>query len=442
MNILLVSFGAYSQSCNCYIQNADSTFPLVLMSLGTDTGGAPHYRCNNCSSLPIKLPFSFCFYGKEYDTVYINNKGSLSFVNPVFNYSSAGLPAGNDTLLLSAFGADINNRFANSFSGIYYKITPTHMIAQWSTVGYSTFDDDLYNNFQVTITNGADSILPSGNNVSYCYWLMQWASGDSTRGTMGFAGLPAYIGVNKGDHVHYAQFGEFDFPGYSYAGPFDTNSGVYWLNGKSFIFNTCVSGNNIPPVIINPNSCDTISICAGDTALFTTSFLCPQQGQTATLSISSNGVSGLTNTTSNTNSIFSIKVQLIAALKDTGIHHINIVAKDNGSPSLMDSIPYTVIIKNCNIDTGTGINQIIVNNSVTIYPNPNSGKFTIHLLTQSGKPIVEIYNFLGVQVFKEALNNSEANNNISLTGQPSGLYFYRIVNESGDLMGNGKFVIQ
>jgi len=300
-------FRAYAQTCDCYIQSAD-TFPLVHMGLGTDTGGAPYYRCNNCSSLPIKLPFKFCFYGKGYDTVYINNKGSLSFIHPDFNYSNTGLPAGNDTLLLDVFPGDIDNRYSNSFSGIYYKMTPTHLIVQWSTVGYNTFDDDLYDNFQVTITNGNDTILPPGNNVSYCYWLMQWASADSSGGSNGFGGIPTSIGVNKGDHTHYAQIGEFNYPGSAYGGPFNSNGGVYWLINKSFIFNTCVTGNFIPPVLVQQNNCDSIILCADDTATFTVSFLCPQQGQSATLGTYSPGLSGLTTTYTYANAIYIMQI--------------------------------------------------------------------------------------------------------------------------------------
>jgi hypothetical protein len=117
------------------------------MQLGTDTGGAPDYRCNNCSSAAIAMPFNFCFYGKNYDTVYINNKGSITFGSPVFNFSSTGLPAGADTLALNVFYADVDDSATPGY--IYYKVTPTHLIVQWNTVGYNTFDCDLYDNFQI-----------------------------------------------------------------------------------------------------------------------------------------------------------------------------------------------------------------------------------------------------------------------------------------------------
>ena len=409
------------------------------MPLGSDTGGAPLYRCNNCSSAPIKLPFSFCFYGKSYDTVYINNKGSLSFIHPDFTFSSEGLPAGVDTLMLAAFWADINDRAA-PVSHIYYKITPTHMIVQWSNAGYSTFDNDLYDDIQITITNGSDSILTPGNNVSYCYWLMRWASADSSGGSGGFGGLPAVVGVNKGDNIHYAQFGTFNLPGYTYYGPFDTTNELYSLNNNSFIFNTCVTGNNIPPVIENPDLCDTVTMCAGDTFSFPTKFICPQRGQKATLIASSPGLSGLTSDTSSAHSTYTISTKLIAVLKDTGTHLINITATDNSSPPLTNNFPFTVFIKNCN-DTTTGIHEISEFNSANIYPNPNTGKFTIQSASVKGRSIVEINNLLGEKVYSRTIPNGTQFFNIDMSSQVKGIYFIKLYNEN-TLIDVKKVVIQ
>jgi hypothetical protein len=400
------------------------------MVLGTDTGGPPDYRCSNCSSQAIKLPFKFCFYGKMYDTVYINNKGNLSFVNPVFTFSSKGLPAGNDTLMLDGFWADVDNIPA-PLSDIYYKITPTHMIVQWNNVGYNAFDDDLYDDIQITITNGADSILPPGNNVSYCYWLMRWATDG------GFGDATARVGVNKGDNVHYAQFGTFCLPGTKYYGPFDTNSGLYWLDNKSFTFNTCVTGNNIPPVILNPGICDTVTVCAGDSMTFAASFLCPQQSQTATVSASSPGLSGFTTSTSNVNSLYTISCKIVAAIKDTGSYTVNITATDNGSPALTNSVPFTVIIKAC--DSVSGINEVKLNKGFAVYPNPNNGTFIIQSSLIGNGPLAEVYNLLGEKIYSQLYTNYPFS--IDLSSQSKGLYFIKLFNE-GMLVGIEKVVIQ
>jgi hypothetical protein len=438
ISILFLSTHSYSQSCSCYA-TIDTSFALVPMPLGTDTGGAPNYRCNNCSSAPIKLPFSFCFYGKKYDTVFINSKGSLSFIHPDFDFSSKGLPAGTDTLLLGVFDANSDDR-VSPVSAIYYKVTPTHMIVQWSNIGYNTSDADLYNNMQVIITNGSDSILPPGNNVEYCYWLMRWASADSSGGFGGFGGLPATVGVNKGDNVHFAQFGTFFMPGSSYLGPFNTSSGLYWLNNRSFTFNTCVNGNNIPPVIVNPDLCDTLYTCAKDTGLFSVSFLCPQQGQKATISVSSSGLAHVTVDTSSKYSIYNVSCKVTDSLKDTGTHTITITATDNSSPPLTNSISYTVVVaRYC--DTTVGINETVKKDNFAVYPNPNNGKFIIQ--TGNGNIFqdeeAEICDITGRIIYTSKLSGYKTE--INLSSQSKGLYIIKLYNRN-IFVGAEKIIVQ
>jgi hypothetical protein len=392
------------------------------------------------------LPFNFCFYGTEYNSLYINNKGNITFGVPAYDFSTTGFPLGLDTVMVAPFFADISDTppysSSISFAYIFYKITPTHMVVQWNTVGYETFDDDLFDNFQLIITNGSDSILTPGNNVSFCYDLMQWASGDSSGGSAGFGGKPAIAGVNKGDGIHYAKIGTFDLPGYGYIDPFDTNSGVYWLNSKSATFNTCVTGDIIPPVIINPDSCNKFTVCAGDTIVFNAFFVCPQPGQRATLSVGDSGLTGTIPVYGRIDSIYRIACRLIASIHATGTHVIKLTATDNSTPPLSNSRVITVTIDDC---AGLGINDLNNGSSpLTLYPNPNDGCFTLEngKLTGERGPIkLEIYNVLGEKIYTQPfiLHFPVI---LNLSNEPSGIYFYRAIEENGNLLGDGKFVIQ
>jgi hypothetical protein len=216
----------------------------------------------------------------------------------------------------------------------------------------------------------------------------------------------------------------------------------------SFTFNTCVSGNNIPPVIVNPDNCSSYDMCALDTVSFSAMFLCSEKGQKATLTAYSPGLSGLTADTSSRYSIDSIKIQLIAALADTGTHIITIKATDNGSPPLTDSIEVMVTINPCGDtakkDTNTGIRNVAGHNNFTVCPNPSKGKFTIQIgngqrTTDNGMKI-EIYNTLGQQIFRQ-LSIAHYPLAIDLSSQPNNVYFYRIVARDGNLTGDGKLVI-
>ena len=55
---------------------------------------------------------------------------------------------------------------------------------------------------------------------------------------------------------------------------------------------------------------------------------------------------------------------------------------------------------------------------------------------------VEIYNVLGEKVLTEILRTVHDDKVISISKQPNGVYFYRVLNENGNLLGQGKIVIQ
>jgi uncharacterized repeat protein (TIGR03803 family) len=90
-----------------------------------------------------------------------------------------------------------------------------------------------------------------------------------------------------------------------------------------------------------------------------------------------------------------------------------------------------------NINQSSGI--------VNLYPNPNNGIFTIVFghaeLVSASQTIIEIYNMLGENVLTEILHSVQDDNRINLTGQPSGIYFYRVLNQNGGLLGEGKFAV-
>ncbi|HTA27720.1 MAG TPA: T9SS type A sorting domain-containing protein [Bacteroidia bacterium] len=80
-------------------------------------------------------------------------------------------------------------------------------------------------------------------------------------------------------------------------------------------------------------------------------------------------------------------------------------------------------------------------NNVLLFPNPNAGKFNIQLSKLDGKFMLEIYNVLGEKVYSSTLKPS-ALNEISLSSQTSGMYLYRVIDEKGQLQGEGKFIIE
>jgi hypothetical protein len=108
------------------------------------------------------------------------------------------------------------------------------------------------------------------------------------------------------------------------------------------------------------------------------------------------------------------------------------------SGSCSDSTIFKLNVDSCG---PSGINPIVQNESfISLFPNPNRGSFTLSLSNTSEKCTIEIYNVLGQEVKSEELKAK--NETINLTGQPSGVYFYRVLKEDGSLVGTGKVVIE
>ncbi|HXP50499.1 MAG TPA: T9SS type A sorting domain-containing protein [Bacteroidia bacterium] len=79
---------------------------------------------------------------------------------------------------------------------------------------------------------------------------------------------------------------------------------------------------------------------------------------------------------------------------------------------------------------------------VSIFPNPNNGLFTIQSNTAEVNSTVAIYNMLGEKIYTQPLRQAQGDNSIDLSNSPSGIYLYRVLTETGNLISSGKFVIQ
>jgi hypothetical protein len=96
----------------------------------------------------------------------------------------------------------------------------------------------------------------------------------------------------------------------------------------------------------------------------------------------------------------------------------------------------------CNSDADVS-NISSPNPGVLLFPNPNNGKFNIIVSgKEQGISEVEVYNMLGEKVLTETLRSAQGDNSIDLTSQPNGIYVYRVISETGSLIGDGKLIIQ
>ncbi len=117
------------------------------------------------------------------------------------------------------------------------------------------------------------------------------------------------------------------------------------------------------------------------------------------------------------------------------------------SPTLTSS--YTVTGTNANgcsnsnavtvtVDLCTGIQPILTDAAISIFPNPTSGVFTI----QSSEKIsaIEIINLLGEKIYQLSTFNFQLSTNIDLSKERKGIYFIKLISEKGT--ATKKLIIQ
>ena len=73
----------------------------------------------------------------------------------------------------------------------------------------------------------------------------------------------------------------------------------------------------------------------------------------------------------------------------------------------------------------SGIKQVAgINEQVSVYPNPNNGKFTIKL-NEYENTTVEVYNIIGQKIFCQALQTNLTQ--LNLIGFSNGVYQLRVL---------------
>ncbi len=345
----------------------------------------------------MALPFNFQFYGNTMNSFYINNNGNVSFGNPYATFTPSGFPV-SDFPMLAPFWADVDTR--GSGSGlVYYRIEPFRVTVIWDHVGYFGSHYDKLCTFELIFTDGTDPLIGVGNNVAFCYDDMQWTTGDASNGNGGFGGSPATVGANKGDGVNYFLIGRFDHEGTDYDGPGGGSDGVSFLDNNCFSFNSGGSSNNIPPVPQGFPLTQPVEVSLNNVFNLSVSFLSPEIGQITDVVVNvPPGLSGFNYTVSPGN-VCSIDMDVTASAGNLGLHDIEFIATDDGTPPESTTIylsllvsgfmelqvePYSLIESLCQgesstqtitlSNTGDGdIDYTTISTSSWINENPGSG---------------------------------------------------------------------
>ncbi|MFK7921103.1 MAG: nidogen-like domain-containing protein [Bacteroidia bacterium] len=173
-------------------------------------------KCDDCSEL-IVLPFSFSFYGEQYEQVYLNANGNISFGQALSEYTPSDFCL-EGPKMIAPFYADVDIHQCGS---IQYHVDEHSLIITWTEVCHYIARDEptgLTNTFQLILTDGFythihDIALPQRASVLFNYQDMQWTAGHSSGGQEGLGGQPATVGVNQGDGQICFAYGSFDHEG-------------------------------------------------------------------------------------------------------------------------------------------------------------------------------------------------------------------------------------
>ncbi len=384
--------------CDCMVP-LDSTFTLAM--LPNDDESSPF----------IALPFTFDFYGQTYDSVVINNNGNISFLAPYSTFTANPFP---DAMynMIAPFWGDVDTRSANG-GQVWYKLTPNAMIVIWNEVGYFAYHEDLVSTFQLIISDGSDPLVPTGNNVSFCYEDMQWTTGDASSGVGGFGGMAATVGVNTGDGINYFQVGQYDQTGTTFDGPYGATDGVDFLDGQEVYFNVAgAASSNTPPLMISSAICDTIDVYTGDTLVkslnstgFTFAIAGPESNQTINTVITCDAPDALTYTVISVTPEFVVyECEFNATGLSTGFYNVNITATDNGIPVGVTTKSFVVEVI---YDDALGMN-VLNKNDFKLYPNPTSGNTTIQLGSEVSNATVVVSDFSGKMLMTNEIENTSS----------------------------------
>jgi len=91
---------------------------------------------------------------------------------------------------------------------------------------------------------------------------------------------------------------------------------------------------------------------------------------------------------------------------------------------------------------GLGNISSVASSAFYLYPNPNSGEFIVKGEMLKVNSIIEVYNILGAKIYSNELSTFNSQLSIDLSNNASGIYLYRIITNNGELIKEGKLVIE
>lgn len=156
------------------------------------------------STAAVEIPFDLKFFGTEYETLYVNNNGNVTFNSDLSDFTPEDLTGATNRPMIAPFFADVDTRALGS-NTVTYGASPDGktFCVNWADVGYYSRKDDKLNTFQLLLTeNTTGAGRTEGDfDITINYDEILWETGSASGGTDGFGGTSAAAGFTAGTGV-------------------------------------------------------------------------------------------------------------------------------------------------------------------------------------------------------------------------------------------------
>jgi hypothetical protein len=154
----------------------------------------------------VDVGFNLNFFGNNWNKLYVNNNGNVTFTSPLGTYTPFGITAGS-LAMLAPFFADVDTRAGAIVTYGASALGGRNVFGvNWINVGYFSYGIDKLNSFQLIITDRSD-IVAGDFDFEFNYDKIQWETGGASGGSGGLGGTSASAGWTNGTGTFY------QFPG-------------------------------------------------------------------------------------------------------------------------------------------------------------------------------------------------------------------------------------
>jgi len=166
---------------------------------------------------PIDLrpafPGGLGFFGRSYNSFYLNTNGNITFNDDLSQYTPDAFPVA-DQPMIAPWWADVDTRGGGqpTNNSICFHVEPNRVVVTWHNVGYYSSHNDRLNDFQMILSTSGSCTTGGDFDVEFRYNRCEWITGDASGGMGGFGGTPAQVGFDAGNRRNFVALPESRMP--------------------------------------------------------------------------------------------------------------------------------------------------------------------------------------------------------------------------------------